>query len=510
MHVLLRHAMKCVVVVMLAGVARAGTLTMSPGESLTSKASQLKPGDTLELQDGTYGMVHLDCRTNARNGTAQRPITLKAHNERRAWLKGDGSTIPFKIYACAYWTIEGLRISSADNPNVQTPGSDASIFSADDSAGGTSSHMVIRRTLFHTGNRYANGAAVILGNESLFEENEMYTWHRNGLGLGNNNEARRNYLNSHRTPDLPGATGCAQPHVPGTPRCSGSGGGGILLYPGAGNLIENNISVDTNTGAEIQSAYGNASKNTFLGNIALNTDYGFLGAARIENDGGAQMYPDTMVKDQVVIGPRRVGLYARSPKNLLIDKATILVSGSPSTVVGGAIFGRGSSGAIGDGSPSFAVSGLLVSGTGSGWAGGIVVDTSIFPSWQVSTSNAYSNPPCSPAMSGVQSTDPQLGSCKVWIPDSSPMKALGIGANVLYRYEQGVLTKEGLWGLDGSFPCGAKVAGVNDIPGQSCFDVHLQLNVNTNGCPFPQGYTPGGGDSAKHPAPKRLRVVPTP
>ena len=64
-----------------------------------------------------------------------------------------------------------------------------------------------------------------------------------------------------------------------------------------------------------------------------------------------------------------------------------------------------------------------------------------------------------------------------------------IGANVLYRYQNGTLTNQPLWDpVTGEFPHGAIVAGVNDIAGSSLFDVHKRLNVNTNGCPFPAGY----------------------
>lgn len=72
-----------------------------------------------------------------------------------------------------------------------------------------------------------------------------------------------------------------------------------------------------------------------------------------------------------------------------------------------------------------------------------------------------------------------------------------IGANILYRYENGVLTREPLWNPStGEFPHGALVAGLNDVPGQSLFDVHRRLNVNTNGCLFPESYAQGGETSS--------------
>ena len=94
------------------------------------------------------------------------------------------------------------------------------------------------------------------------------------------------------------------------------------------------------------------------------------------------------------------------------------------------------------------------------------------------------------------SVDPQLGTCKLWIPDSSPMKRTGkngadIGANILFAYEGGVLnTSKRLWNTDGSFAYrGAIIPGVNDIAGSSLFDIQNRLNINTNGCSFPASYT---------------------
>jgi hypothetical protein len=88
----------------------------------------------------------------------------------------------------------------------------------------------------------------------------------------------------------------------------------------------------------------------------------------------------------------------------------------------------------------------------------------------------------------LSEVDPQMGSCIVFIPESSPMKGAGkngadIGANILYRYEDGILTDQALWDAGtGAFPCGAIVPGLNDVPGSSCFDVHQRLHVNANGC----------------------------
>ena len=94
----------------------------------------------------------------------------------------------------------------------------------------------------------------------------------------------------------------------------------------------------------------------------------------------------------------------------------------------------------------------------------------------------------------VQPTGMGDGGCWLWAPDGSNMKGAGadgrdIGASVLRRYQDGVLTTQRLWDPNtGAFPCRAVVAGVNDDPSRSCSGVHTRLHVNTAACRFPAGY----------------------
>ncbi len=98
-----------------------------------------------------------------------------------------------------------------------------------------------------------------------------------------------------------------------------------------------------------------------------------------------------------------------------------------------------------------------------------------------------------------------LDECLLWVPAKSNMHGAGkdgadIGATILYRYEtpvgqaEPVLTIKPLWNATtGEFPCGATVSD-DDLDttagadGGSCVDVHVRLNVNQNGCGFPEGY----------------------
>jgi hypothetical protein len=63
-----------------------------------------------------------------------------------------------------------------------------------------------------------------------------------------------------------------------------------------------------------------------------------------------------------------------------------------------------------------------------------------------------------------------------------------IGANILYRYENGQPTTKPLWNpTTGQFPCGAIVPGIND-GAKRCSNINERMNVNRNGCLFPAGY----------------------
>ena len=67
----------------------------SPWGTFSFAIPKLSPGDTLLLKNGTYnnsnsGFLNISCGSNAQNGIASAPITIKSENERMAWIKGDG------------------------------------------------------------------------------------------------------------------------------------------------------------------------------------------------------------------------------------------------------------------------------------------------------------------------------------------------------------------------------------------------------------------------------------
>jgi hypothetical protein len=117
--------------------------------------------------------------------------------------------------------------------------------------------------------------------------------------------------------------------------------------------------------------------------------------------------------------------------------------------------------------------------------------------WMLDHVNVFGNgaaafsPATAPQIVSPSTIDPMLGGCLVYLPAGSPMRGAGpggidIGANVIYRYHDGVLTGLPLWDPQtGAFPCGAVIPGVNDDPATSCIGVHQRLHVGTPDCALP-------------------------
>ena len=487
---LLVVSVTCVLVITLGSAApRQKIITMSPGDAFKAKLAQLTPGDTLVLHDGTYPAVFIECGVNANSGTAGAPITLKAQHERRAKIQSNGAAVPFFMKKCAYWTIEGLSIENGDHPSNATGiGDTVYLFMGH--------HLTLRRNLITHNNRYYNGSCLDAGGvrDSLFEENEIYECIRNvfsfnnysveaGWGPSGHNIVRRNYINTRNWPILPGG------YFYGTRDVA------FNCYPCQDTLFENNIAENTAAGFDMR-ATGAMTNNTYLGNIVRDATYAMVG----NQDGGP--IRDIQITNLVGVEIDTIGLYIRSAANVRCDHCSF-VDGKD---------GKGSGLIADEGNPasypySTFVTNVLVhnlprTGIGlykqSDWA----VDHAV-----VFGSAVPFAPAGGARFSNARTQDPQLGTCKVWIPEGSPLKRAGtngkdIGANILYRYQDGQLTDQPLWGPDGSFPHGAIVPGVNDIPGKSLFDIQDRLHVNKNSCNFPAGYTPSGNGTSRLPAPK--------
>jgi hypothetical protein len=180
------------------------------------------------------------------------------------------------------------------------------------------------------------------------------------------------------------------------------------------------------------------------------------------------------------------GFYIRAGVNTHIESGTVLDASQY-----GVTASKGTEN-VGLLSSTFTTNTLAI-GTGTGF------DHRAEDVWQVVSSNASGTAvaydPDDANVIGSLEVDPQLGGCRLYIPESSAMKRAGqggadIGANIIYRARDGALESERLWRPTGEFPCGPAIAGFTDDPTgatiatEACGNVHLRLGFDGS-CPVP-------------------------
>jgi hypothetical protein len=478
-----------------------GTSQNAPWKSF-SKVKALQPGDTLVVLDGTYtrgttGLPVIDCANGARNGTASQPITIRAANERRAWLKSDGVDALY-MNKCSYWNIVGFRASSADNSGVKEwEGNVMRFYTVD--------HVNVRRVLAVRPNRtcpnsslsYCNVHAIAIekSHHVLIEDSEIYDFHRHGVSAFSSRfvTVRRCYMNPWD------ATGGA-----------GGGSTGVIFYGSSDSIVENVVGEGVYglniAGGTVYDGSPGGYRNKLLGVVTLNAKHGSTIRAR-KFSGPVLPAGHNLIKDSVFVRTQNVGVFARGVTDTVVENVSVFDTLVDAGVVGDQDLSEGAPCSANPEGCSITARNLLSVGNAGK---GMYVDTGIMTGWSLTDSNLYGNAggnfptgetPGDDAgnIRRSQSTAPTgmgrgAGKCMLWVPDGSNMKGAGaggadIGASVLRRYVDGVLTNERLWDpATGAFPCGATVAGVNDDPARSCIGVHARLNANTNGCSFPAGY----------------------
>ncbi|MEQ1705501.1 MAG: hypothetical protein ABL867_05955 [Rickettsiales bacterium] len=486
----------------------------APWGSFSYAIPKLNPGDTLFLKNGIYNssghLIKVNCgqhsessaAKNAKSGVAGSPITIKAESERQAAFHSDGDGDAIVIMTgCSHWTIEGLTFKTQDKDNgKKTVGGSFLIYHSD--------HIKIRRNLIYNSNRYNPNTTILLNyvNDSLVEENETYDYlgHVINNKYGDNNVFRRNYSNPR------GRTGLGNYYDDGNGPGPSKPGALLTIYPGRNLIVENNIAEGTNVFVDTQTIKQTENIKS-LGNISLNTRWHALLSRRpMENPGAGTV--NFYFENDISVDPRLVGITARGSTNVIVNHFSVFGNSRGVDNYKGIVADKGARTAEFGVSPlplSIHVKNSLITKI-DGFANYFVDQDGGF---SVDHTNLFNNskdfyPLSSPTYTNNINKDPGLGSCKVFIPDSSPMKGAGtgggdIGANILCRYENGTLTQTQLWNWEtGQFPCGAIVPGVNNIAGSSCSDVHKRLNVNTNGCNLPA--TP----SCKQPAPPNFPPIP--
>lgn len=425
-------------------------------------------GTGLVLLDGDYsatttGLPRFDCKStgNAPNGGMGRPVAIAAKNERKARLLAAGRGNALSLLNCDHYRVSGLDVSSADV--VVDAGTTAEIVSMS-----AVTDVALSRMLVHGTNRYLTGKGVYVNNSSdvVLEESELYAF---DVGLevesSTNVRIRRSYASAATYADIDGGASTGDPR---------RGEYGFYLS-GSDVIVENCIDDGDSVGF------------TFAGGTPR-----LFGSASLANQ--VAVNHGVLVANDVVMlaqPPSVAQTYGFASYN---STATAVLSGitgvGPFTGLFAWYTNTPNSGTL-----------LVHDALGEEVLTAFIVQVNNFYADHVNMSSpsAYSNVSVSDGGSGhVQyastgdakgiGTGP--GRCLVYVPKGSNMEHAGadggdIGANIVYRYEDGVLTNEKLWGTSGSFPCGAVVPGVNDKPDASCADVNLRLRVGIPDCPAP-------------------------
>ncbi len=480
-----------------------GTSPSSPWKTFSYALSSSRAwcGNTLVLLDGPYGDGTGTGKIDVQGANCSQGNELKitAQNSRQALIKDDGTGRAVRVKKSAYVTIDGLYARSVDKIGVDGNGGPFQI--------DLSHHVTIRNSIGVNPNRYANVPvySTLNSQDLLFEDNEAYLFHRHCVTgwEGERITVRRQYCNP-RGGKIPGSFSAG-----GMPL--GTGDAVFSMYPCAGCILENSIGEGPMFLNEMNATYHDnlIMSGKVLGSICVGCAAG-NGINLNPRKPGINYTPQNILIENVAIVDHKAespAIRASNVVNLVVQNVTVIGAGSTTGIKLDEV--RNKEGVLLGATPdqqSATVSDTLAMKFGGS---GFYKQAGTYNSLTTSNLYSYGNGTAASGNWGnVSTSDPGLGSCKVFIPDGSPLKGKGangtdIGANVLCRYENGVLTQQQLWNWQtGQFPCGAIVPGVNDIAGDSCADVHKRLNVNTNGCNLPA--TP----SCKQPAPPNFPPIP--
>jgi hypothetical protein len=452
----------------------------------------LGPGFTLVLEDGLYdgtttGYLRAFCSaTTIKNGTPDAPITVRALNERKAHLKGDGSGAPIELSACSNWILSGLYAEGTDFTGEMgdEPGSVVVLTNA-------CNHVLLTRMVAAHPNRTVSASAYVVAHAApgvVIEESEALDFHTYGFHAYDSMQPifRRDYAHSRDTMDLPGVRPSLSPT---------NGDGGFLLTKSLGGIVENCVAEHVYDGFTIAASSFDAGgkvqphDDQLLGDVANDvTHAGFVLESRCNNvkapcNQGDQIVSNAVVKDDVSRGGA-LGVSVEGGVTLAIESTSIFDATDTGVAFALSMENLGLA-------SSATARGTLV--TAPGAAFGFHATGQV--SWAFSRCNAYGPgmtfaPRDGHVMNGTE-TDPQLGACLVSVPAGSPFAPVpggpAIGATLAFRYENGVLTATKLWDqATGAFPCGATIVGESDDPTISCAGVSTRLHVGADaGCAIP-------------------------
>ena len=476
-----------------------GLTTGTPWLTFAHAFTNTACGDSLLLMDGTYGDGTSTGKIDlvGRTCTQGAEFTIVSLNERKAQVFDNGTGYAVRIRNSAYVRIYGLYGRSADNNYV----TDAATELGFPFATSGSNHIEFRNNVGANPNRYGNTHVfhTINSLDILFEGNEGYIFGRHCI-MGFTSErvtVRQQYCNP-RGGKIAGGFSEGGSSL-------GSGDALFTFYPCKDCILENSIADGTESPmymSGFNANYGGSilmSGAKILGSICYkcNISNGVYSYSRTA--AGINYSPQNFTIRDVVFadwGSASQAIRCSDCVNGTIDHVTVLGTGT----TGNGIFTEDTATGTTPAENSITITNTLIKGvTSTGFS------ISGYNTWSgdrlISNSNGTAYSPALPSnWTNAATTDPGMGTCKLWVPDGAAAKGAGssgsdIGATILYQYRDGVLTTTPLWDpVTGAFPHGAATDdGINRVAGASVHDIHTRLNVNAGGCSFPAGYGGGGG-----------------
>lgn len=460
----------------------------APWYSFARAVGALEPGMSLVLLSGNYepettGLLLVDCDAEAASqGTAALPIFVRADEERQAHIRTGGQDEGIRVQGCSHWQLRGLTVIGQDFRGG-IPRAGVRIHE--------SSEVALRRVLVATDNRHASNPLYLIddSDQVLVEECEAYDFTATAFwsSTSTNTTFRRVYANSRGRADL---AECGQAANPDCSQDIERGDFGIKAN--TGTLVENAIIEDVLNGV---SASGPSDLRVF-GTAIVAGRFGV--SFTLDPDVGSPR--GVVIQDVVGVGQTEATIWFRSVAEVSLRSVT---SVGP---------GRGLSSLLAVGMlpcpDGCQLEGANLLSIGAEAQGLSMTDANL---GSASFCNSF-GPGRASYTPGDEPVDDDMGfwrrslsvavprigvepdQCLAYVPGDSVMSGAGergedIGANILYRFEGGVLGREPLWDpRTRAFPCGAVVPDINDEPTSSCQGVHERLNVGTPGCPLPAGY----------------------
>ncbi|MCP4698235.1 MAG: hypothetical protein GY862_15485 [Gammaproteobacteria bacterium] len=372
--------------------------------------THLNPGDSLTLLDGIYKQT-LDVTIT---GTAAAPIIIKAKNDGQVIIDGEGVRVPavfgrWETSDNGYIVVEGIIF-------YNSYGSVVTIYSH---------HNTFKRCSAYHGKVSGNDHAWNLAKatHTLLEDCIAAATERH-LFISWTDDGKDTYNTFRRC--------FAVGTIPGQPSTASSSE--FNIYGGSHDLVENaigwggtrsaSISVHSQSGAD----YANHD-NRILGGIFLRSDEAGVSI----NHAGGEAPRNNIIENSLIYGNRlgfNIGESGRTENTVL----------NHCTIINNELWGT----RIKD--PLTTVKNTILNTNGSGY-------NTTHHKGAFSYINNYGNENNNDILSDWAnsfSAEPFMGGNMLSIADNSPSKGAGesgtdIGANIQYRYKDGVLTNEPLW-----------------------------------------------------------------